>query len=58
MRASGYLTGEARHKGRSGAANVLAPVTTYALFQDGKFPTQSIQPDKKFLALVNTTDYK
>ena len=31
------------------AQNVPAPVTTYALFRDGKFVTQSIQTDKKFL---------
>ena len=29
-----------------------APVTTYALFRDGKFVTQGIQSDKKFLALA------
>ncbi|MFZ2758249.1 MAG: YoaP domain-containing protein, partial [Gemmiger qucibialis] len=29
-----------------------APVTTYALFKDGKFLTQSIQSDKKFLHLA------
>ena len=34
------------------AQNVPAPVTTYALFRDGKFVTQSIQSDKKFLALA------
>ena len=34
------------------AQNVPAPVTTYALFKDGRFLTQSIQSDKKFLALV------
>ena len=34
------------------ARNVPAPVTTYALFRDGKFVTQSIQSDKKFLALA------
>ena len=28
------------------------PVTTYALFRDGQFLTQSIQSDKKFLALA------
>jgi len=27
-------------------------VTTYALFKDGKFLTQSIQTDKKFLKLA------
>ena len=38
------------------ARNVPAPVTTYALFRDGKFLTQSIQSDKKFLALAEMTD--
>ena len=28
------------------------PVTTYALFRDGQFLAQSIQSDKKFLALT------
>ena len=37
---------------KEAARNVPAPVTTYALFRDGKFVTQSIQSDKKFLALV------
>lgn len=34
------------------AQNAPAPVTTYALFCDGKFVTQAIQSDKKFLALA------
>lgn len=34
------------------AQNVPAPVTTYALFHNGKFVTQAIQSDKKFLALA------
>lgn len=34
------------------AQSVPAPVTTYALFRDGKFITQAIQSDKKFLALA------
>ena len=34
------------------AQNVPAPVTTYALFRDGKFVTQGIQSDRKFLALA------
>ena len=34
------------------AQNVPAPVTTYALFKDGKFLTQGIQSDKKFLHLA------
>jgi len=33
------------------ARNVPVPVTTYALFRDGKFLTQAIPSDKKFLAL-------
>ena len=37
---------------REAAQSVPAPVTTYALFRDGKFGTQSIQSDKKFLALA------
>ncbi len=38
------------------AQNVPAPVTTYALFQNGRFLTQSIQSDKKFLKLAGMTD--
>jgi len=34
------------------AQNLAAPVTTYALFKDGKFVTHAIQSDKKFLALA------
>ena len=37
---------------KESSRNVPAPVTTYALFRDGKFVTQSIQSDKKFLALA------
>ncbi len=37
---------------REQAQNAPAPVTTYALFRDGKFVTQSIQSDKKFLKLA------
>ena len=37
---------------KEAAQNVPAPVTTYALFRDGKFLTQGIQSDKKFLALA------
>ena len=33
-----------------------APVTTYALFRDGKFVTHAIQSDKKFLALAGIRD--
>ncbi len=38
------------------AQNAPAPVTTYALFRDGRFLTQSIQSDKKFLALAGIRD--
>ena len=38
------------------ARSVPAPVTTYALFRDGKFLTQAIQSDKKFLALAGLQD--
>ena len=41
---------------REAAQNVPAPVTTYALFRDGQFLTQSIQSDKKFLALAGIRD--
>ena len=37
---------------KEAAQNVPAPVTTYALFRDGRFVTQSIQSDKKFLSLA------
>ena len=37
---------------RETARDTPAPVTTYALFRDGKFVTQGIQSDKKFLALA------
>ena len=37
---------------KASAQNVPAPVTTYALFRDGKFLTHAIQSDKKFLALA------
>ena len=37
---------------KEAAQNVPAPVTTYALFRDGKFITQAVQSDKKFLALA------
>lgn len=37
---------------KEAAQNAPAPVTTYALFRDGKFITQGIQSDKKFLALA------
>ena len=40
---------------REAAQNVPSPVTTYALFRDGRFLTQSIQSDKKFLALAGVT---
>ncbi len=41
---------------KESAQNVPAPVTTYALFRDGKFLTQSIQSDIKFLALAGIRD--
>ncbi len=34
------------------AQSVPAPVSTYALFRDGKFVTHGIQSDKKFLKLA------
>ena len=37
---------------KESAQNIPAPVTTYALFRDGKFVTQAIQSDKKFLKLA------
>lgn len=37
---------------KEAAQNMPAPVTVYALFRDGEFVTQSIQSDKKFLALA------
>lgn len=37
---------------KEAAQNAPAPVTTYALFRDGRFVTQAIQSDKKFLALA------
>lgn len=37
---------------KESAQNVPAPVTTYALFRDGRFLTQGIQSDKKFLTLA------
>ena len=42
---------------KESAQNVPAPVTTYALFRDGKFLTRGIQSDKKFLALADITDW-
>ena len=41
---------------RETAQKVPAPVTTCALFRDGKFLTHSIQTDKKFLALAGIAD--
>ena len=35
---------------KAAAQNTPAPVTTYALFRDGQFLTQSIRSDKKFPA--------
>lgn len=37
---------------RETAQNMPVPVTTYALFQDGKYITHGIQSDKKFLKLA------
>jgi len=37
---------------KEAARNAPAPVTTYALFRDGKFVTHAIQSDKKFLSLA------
>ena len=37
---------------REQAQNVPSPVTTYVLFRNGKFLTQGIQSDKKFLKLA------
>lgn len=34
------------------AQSAPAPVTTYVLFRDGKFVTQAVQSDKKFLSLA------
>ena len=42
---------------KESAQNVPAPVTTYALFRDGQFLTQSIQSDKKFLALAGLQNW-
>ena len=41
---------------RETAQSVPAPVTTYALFRDGKFVTHAIQSDKKFLALAGAAE--
>ncbi len=42
---------------KESAQKVPAPVTTYALFRNGQFLTQSIQSDKKFLAYsINEED--
>lgn len=38
------------------ARNLPSPVTTYALFRDGKFVTHAIQSDKKFLALAGISE--
>ena len=38
------------------AQNLSSPVTTYALFRAGRFLTQGIQSDKKFLALAGVGD--
>ena len=41
---------------KEAAQKVPAPVTTYALFRNGKFVTQRIQSDKKFLALAGVEE--
>ena len=41
---------------KEAAQNASAPVTTYALFCDGKFITHAIQSDKKFLALAGVKE--
>ena len=41
---------------KEAAQNVPAPVTTYALFRDGKFVTQGIQSDQKFLKLAGVQE--
>ena len=41
---------------KEAAQNTPAPVTTYALFHNGKFVTQGILTDKKFLALAGVTE--
>lgn len=41
---------------KESAQRVPAPVTTYALFRDGRFLTQGIQSDKKFLALAEISN--
>ena len=38
------------------AQNTPAPVTTYALFRNGKFLTHAIQSDRKFLKLAGVPD--
>ena len=40
---------------KSSARNAPSPVTTYALFHNGKFITHAIQSDKKFLKLAGET---
>lgn len=41
---------------KEAAQNAPTPVTTYALFRNGRFLTHAIQSDKKFLALAETAD--
>lgn len=43
---------------RETAQDLPSPVTTYALFHNGKFVTQGIQSDKKFLKLAGDAGYK
>lgn len=42
---------------KSAAQSAPTPVTTYALFYNGKFITHAIQTDKKFLSLIKPVDF-
>ena len=42
---------------KSAAQSAPTPVTTYALFSNGKFITHAIQTDKKFLSLIKPVDF-
>ncbi len=52
----GLVFYRSEERGKCFIEYIPAPVTTYALFFDGKFVTQSIQSDKKFLALAGVSD--
>lgn len=43
-------------KDTQSAQNMPVPVTTYALFRDGKYITHGIQSDKKFLKLAGISE--